>query len=153
MLKVALIAGCATTPAQMYFGRPPMSAAAYNPVSYYSAQNCLGCKTDAQTRAEAAQAIEADTISLARRESSQGSNTKRLSDNQCYSLLEGVPGDAFSRGDITGRGVNSLLTPQEQYCIDLGRSHESPANNVFPGMLPEGARAVPTGPGGWLVYW
>jgi hypothetical protein len=101
-----------------------------------------GAKTDAQARIDNAAQRTRLQQQLTQRTAAQGSSVRQMSDNQCYDLDGAMPPDANEA---------RYRTPQEQWCIQLGLSHETSANNEFPGMLPDGARATSLGNGHWLV--
>lgn len=122
ILALPLIAGCATTPAQMYSGRPPISAAVYNPGSYYSAIP-VGTDWGPASRAEALRGGATCT--------------------NCGDTYKQEIGPTSALCSNTHENPNRCIRP----------ANEGNANNVFPGMLPDGARAVPTGNGHWWVHW
>lgn len=91
------------------------------------------------------------------REAKQGSTVRRLSITQCQRVTLSATANAnpspYALGPNWRSGeYNKYLTPQENYCIAEARSHISPANNRFPGMLPEGVTATPLGNGGWWLH-
>jgi hypothetical protein len=116
--------------------------------------------SDAYKRPSREQRIEqerqAAVADVQRRTVQQGNKVHRVSDDACENLLLRVPQPATSDLAppwVTGQPspYNQYLTPQENWCMALGRSHESPANNQFPGMLPDGWHAVPLGNGSWQI--
>jgi hypothetical protein len=111
-------------------------------------------------QAEAQQVAQSDLRqSLAdqetKREQAQGGRVVHMSLDGCYKVNAGIPGAAFPLAPISNLGevsdTNPYLTPQENWCEALGRGQESPANNTFPGFLPEGARATYLGDGRWQI--
>lgn len=120
----------------------------------------LGSSTPRPTKAQQADIERGLAVSEAEREVKQGHIVRRLSDDQCIKLTVALdkPGSPspYAVGGLWRAGepsnYNRFLTPQENYCIELSRSHISPADNSFPGMLPEGAYAAPLGNGAWIIH-
>jgi hypothetical protein len=120
----------------------------------------LGSSTPRPTKAQQAEIERGFAVSEAERAVKQGHIVRRLSDDQCIKLTvaQEKPGSPspYAQGGLWRAGepsiYNRFLTPQENYCIELSRSHVSQADNRFPGMLPEGAYAVPLGNGAWLIH-
>jgi DNA-damage-inducible protein J len=59
----------------------------------------------------------------------QGRGVYVMSDDQCYTLLRGVPSDVAPTGPVWHPGepgtYHQDMTPQENWCMAFGRSHES----------------------------
>ena len=89
------------------------------------------------------------------RERAQHGRVVHMSNERCYGVVEKIPGAAAPLGPVWHPGEPSqpspYLTPQENWCMALGRSQEAPADNTFPGFLPEGARATYLGDGRWQI--
>lgn len=84
-----------------------------------------------------------------RRSQHYGGSVRHLSDDQCYAVLRRVPGYVAPLNH--GNEHSPYLTPQENWCMALGRGHESPADNTFPGLLPDGVHATYLGNGAWSI--
>lgn len=101
--------------------------------------------------AERQQAAEAE----ARRAAQQGRAVRRLSDDQCSALIRPLSHGVAAMGPTWVAGQpsrdNHYMTPQENWCMAQARSHSAPADNVFPGLLPDGYHADYLGIGHWRI--
>jgi hypothetical protein len=93
--------------------------------------------------------------SMERRQAAQGVAVHRMSLDRCETLLQSVPRGVAPLGPLWHPGQpspdNPYMTPQENWCRALTRAQSSPADNRYPGMLPDGWHATYLGNGRWRV--
>jgi hypothetical protein len=98
---------------------------------------------------------QAAAVSVQERQARQGRGVRRMSDDQCYALLRGVPNDVAVMGSPWHPGEpspdNPYMTAQENWCMALGRGQTSVADHPFPGFLPDGYHATYLGNGHWRI--
>lgn len=116
--------------------------------AYWDDQAAKHWEEDAPDRARKAVLQEEAVQQASIREAQQGP-TRRLNDDQCRKAMRGFDASI----SVNSGHLPPAHTPQETYCIALGQSHESVADNRFPGFLPDGARAVYSGNGHWRIYY